>query len=33
MGGGLLKGGGMGAAKAKAATGKLGMKKGGKLKR
>jgi len=26
-----LKGGGMGAAKAKAATAKLGMKKGGKL--
>ena len=31
QGGGLLKGGGMGAAKAKAATAKLGMKKGGKL--
>lgn len=31
MGGGLLKGGGMGAAKAKAKTAKLGMKKGGKF--
>lgn len=31
QGGGLLKGGGMGAAKAKAASGKLGIKKGGKF--
>jgi nucleolar protein 14 len=31
QGGGLLKGGGMGAAKNKAKTAKLGMKKGGKL--
>jgi nucleolar protein 14 len=31
QGGGLLKGGGVGAARAKARTGKLGMKKGGKL--
>ena len=31
QGGGLLQGGGMGAAKAKAATGKLGIKKGGKF--
>jgi len=32
LGGGLLKGGGMGLAKAKAASGKMGIKKGGKLK-
>ena len=32
QGGGLLKGGGMGAAKSVAKSGKLGMKKGGKLK-
>lgn len=32
QGGGLLKGGGMGLARAKAASGKMGMKKGGKLK-
>ena len=32
MGGGLLKGGGIGAARAKAKTGKLGIKKGGKLR-
>lgn len=31
MGGGLLKGGGMGAAKSKAKSGKLGIKKGGKF--
>jgi nucleolar protein 14 len=31
MGGGLLKGGGMGLARAKAASGKLGIKKGGKF--
>ena len=31
MGGGLLKGGGMGAAKAKAASAKMGIKKGGKF--
>eukprot|EP00934_Nitzschia_sp_Nitz4_P002546 Nitzschia sp. Nitz4//scaffold110_size71422//46618//49986//NITZ4_005878-RA/size71422-augustus-gene-0.13-mRNA-1//1//CDS//3329533101//2536//frame0 len=31
QGGGLLKGGGMGAAKSKAASGKLGIKKGGKF--
>jgi nucleolar protein 14 len=31
QGGGLLRGGGIGAARAKAATAKLGMKKGGKL--
>jgi nucleolar protein 14 len=31
QGGGLLKGGGVGAARSKARTGKLGMKKGGKL--
>ncbi|GAX18342.1 nucleolar protein 14 [Fistulifera solaris] len=31
QGGGLLQGGGMGAAKAKAASGKLGIKKGGKF--
>jgi nucleolar protein 14 len=32
QGGGLLSGGGIGAARAKAKTAKLGMKKGGKLK-
>ena len=32
QGGGLLQGGGMGAAKAKAASGKFGIKKGGKLR-
>jgi len=32
MGGGLLKGGGIGAAKAKARSGKIGIKKGGKLR-
>lgn len=32
QGGGLLRGGGMGLAKAKAATGKMGIKKGGRLK-
>lgn len=32
QGGGLIKGGGMGAARAKAATAKLGIKKGGKFK-
>jgi nucleolar protein 14 len=32
QGGGLLQGGGMGAAKMKARSGKIGMKKGGKLK-
>jgi nucleolar protein 14 len=31
LGGGLLKGGGIGAAKAKARSGKLGIKKGGKF--
>jgi nucleolar protein 14 len=31
QGGGLLSGGGMGAARAKARTGKLGIKKGGKF--
>ena len=31
MGGGLLKGGGIGMARAKAATAQLGMKKGGKM--
>ena len=31
MGGGLLKGGGIGAARAKARSGKLGIKKGGKF--
>jgi nucleolar protein 14 len=31
QGGGLLSGGGMGAAKAKASSGKLGVKKGGKF--
>jgi nucleolar protein 14 len=31
MGGGLLSGGGIGAAKAKARTGKMGIKKGGKF--
>ena len=30
-GGGLLKGGGMGLARAKAASGKMGIKKGGKF--
>ena len=32
QGGGLLKGGGIGAARSKAATGKLGIKKGGKIR-
>jgi nucleolar protein 14 len=32
QGGGLLQGGGMGAAKAKARSGKFGVKKGGKLR-
>jgi nucleolar protein 14 len=32
MGGGLLSGGGVGAAKRKAKSGKLGIKKGGKLR-
>jgi nucleolar protein 14 len=31
QGGGLLSGGGMGAARAKAKSGKMGIKKGGKL--
>ena len=31
QGGGLLKGGGMGLAKAKAASGKMGIKRGGKF--
>jgi nucleolar protein 14 len=31
LGGGLLKGGGIGVARAKAASGKLGIKKGGKF--
>ena len=32
QGGGVLQGGGMGAARAKAATAKLGIKKGGRIK-
>ena len=32
QGGGLLKGGGTGLARAKAATGKMGIKKGGKFR-
>jgi nucleolar protein 14 len=32
QGGGLIKGGGAGAARAKARTGKIGMKKGGKFR-